>query len=169
MSNLSYLVQGKIDDAKVEVDGKTLGRPVLLTTDGVGLTYCVDVDIGQKVVDRNTDEEVVAPLRNVPIAQGNNELLYADAGAAVRVRRSSSGRYEVVGFSKRLPGTYTRVPVRIPAPGLGPVPYEFGAATSVGLSARRLTYGELGTIGSYGTTPYGAIGRFRGDVLIEVI
>lgn len=169
MSSLSYLVQGKIDDSKVEVDGKTLGRPVLLTTDGLSLTYCVDVDIGQKVVDRNTDEEVVAPLRNVPIAQGNNEILYADVGAAVRLRRSGSGRYEVIGYSKRLPGTYTRVPVRIPDPGLGPVPYEFGTAANVGLSARRLTYGELATIGAYGTTPYGAIGRFRGDTLIEVI
>lgn len=169
MGLLTYLVDAKIGAAQTELEGKVLSRPVLLVTDGQSATWCCDVDVGQKTYQTDTGEEVAAPLRNVPIAAGTREISYADVGAAVTVRRSASGRFEVVGFSKRAPGTYTRVPVTIPAPTIGPVPYVLGAAVSAGLSARPLTYGELATLaGGYGTAPYGATGVWRGDTLLEV-
>lgn len=151
MSLLTDLAQAEIRDAKDEIDGKVLTRPALLVTDSVAETYACDVDIAQ-----------TNPLRNVPIAPGNRALVYADVGAAVRLRRNTAGRYEVIGFSKTQPGTWTRIEVDVATAALG-------APQSVGLHSRALTYAELATIGGgYGTAPYGAVGIFHGESLIEV-
>jgi len=165
---LTYLMRAEIDQATREIDGTTLTRPTLLITDGIGLTYGVDVDVGVKAIDNNTGDEVVTPLRNVPIAAANKDLIYTDIGSAVRLRRSDSGRWEVVGFSKRRVGTYTRVGVVIPEPGFDPVPYTIATPVSIGLSARAITYGELATYGGYGTVPYGTTAIFSGDTLLEL-
>lgn len=151
MSILTHLTQAEIRSAAKELDGKVLTRPSLLVSDGLAMVYAVDVDIGQK-----------DPLRNVPIARANRELLYAEVGAAVRLRRTESGRYEVAGFSQEQPGTYIRIPVTLSGFVLGPV-------ENVSLTGRPLTYEELQTIGAgYGFCPYGAIGIFKGDVLQEI-
>lgn len=165
---LTYLMRAEIDQAKREVDGTTLTRPALLITDGSALTYGVDVDIGMKAIDNNTGDEVVTPLRNVPIAAANKDLIYTDVGSAVRLRRSDSGRWEVVGFSKRRVGTYTRIGVFIPEPGFDPIPYTIGTPANIGLVARALTYDELALYGGYGVVPYGATGIFRDGILIEL-
>lgn len=104
MTLLTYVVQSEIRDAAKELDGKVLTRPALLVTDGVSMIYAVDVDIGQK-----------NPLKNVPVSRANRALLYAETGAAVRLRRGDSGRYEVVGFSQERPGTRIRIPVTLPS------------------------------------------------------
>jgi len=165
---LTYLIRAELDQAKREIDGTILTRPTLLVTDGLALTYGCDVDVGVKNIDSNTGDEVVAPLRNVPIAANSRDLIYSDAGTAVRLRRSESGRWEVTGLSKRRPGTYTRVPVHIPDPSFGPIPYDLGPAVEVGLVARALTYDELAIFGGYGVVPYGATGIFRDGTLIEL-
>ena len=165
---LTYLMRAEIDQSKRERDGTTLTRPTLLITDGLSLTYGVDVDIGIKAIDNNTGEEVVTPLRNVPIAAANKDLIYTDIGSAVRVRRSDSGRWEVIGFSKRRVGTYTRVGVDIPDPGFDPIPYTLGSQQSVGLTPRAVSYGELAVLGGYGTVAYGATAIYRGDTLLEL-
>ena len=165
---LTYLMRAEIDQAQREVDGTTLTRPTLLITDGMSLTYGVDVDIGVKLIDNNDGQEVVAPLRNVPIAAANKDLIYTDIGSAVRLRRSDSGRWEVVGFSKRRVGTYTRVGVVIPEPGFDPIPYTIATPVDIGLSARALTYGEIATNGGYGTVAYGTTALFSGGVLLEL-
>lgn len=150
MGLLTYITQAEIRDAANELNGKILTRPALLVTDGENLIYAVDVDIGQK-----------APLKNVPIARGNFDLLYADAGNACRVRRSASGQYEVVGFSKELPGTYTRIPIDLDY-------LTLGAVEDITISARPLTYGDIEDYGGYGMVPYGAVAIFRGSTLLEL-
>lgn len=165
---LTYLIRGEIDQSIREIDGTILTRPTLLVTDGLSLTYGCDVDVGLKSLDGNTGDEVVAPLRNVPIAANSRDLIYADAGTAVRLRRSETGRWEVTGLSKRRPGSYTRTPVHIPEPGFGPIAYDLGTTAEVGLVARALSYDELASFGGYGVVPYGATGIFRGGVLIEL-
>lgn len=164
------LVQAVVDRNLRELDGRTLTRPVLRVSDGsANLTWCVDVDINQKRVDPNTGDEVTAVLRNVAIASGDQSLLYADIGAAVRLRRTDGGRWEVSGFSKMAPGSYVRVPVTIGTPGADPVAITVGTPVDITLSSRALTYGELADHGGgYGSTPYGAVGIFRGDELLEV-
>lgn len=164
---LGAFTQAVVDASQREIDGKVLTRPTLLVSDGLSLTYGCDIDIGQKALD-DAGNEVVSPLRNVPIANGVQELLYADVGAAVRLRRSDSGRWEITGYTKRAPGTYTRVPVTVPTPGIAPVPYVLGSVVSIGISARMLTYEELAEFGAYGSIPYGAIGLFRDDTLLEI-
>jgi hypothetical protein len=148
---LTYLTQADIRDAAPEIEGKTLSRPALLYTDGSGSTYAVDVDIGLE-----------DPLRNVPIAAGNNQLVYAETGAAVVLRRTASGQYKVTGFAKEMPGTFIRVPVTIETLTLGP-------AENLSLSSRPLTLEELGLYaGGFGLCPFGAIAVFRGSTLIRI-
>jgi hypothetical protein len=150
MGSFARVIQPEIRDAIDSLNGKILTRPSLLVTDGANLIYAVDVDIGQK-----------EPLKNVPIARGNFELLYADAGNACRLRRSASGQFEVVGFSKEMPGTYTRVPVNLNDLTLGPI-------QDITLTGRPLTYAELATFGGYGVVPYGVVAIFRGTTLLEL-
>jgi hypothetical protein len=150
MALLTYITQAEIRDAADELDGKILTRPALLVTDGANLIYAVDVDIG-----------AAAPLKNVPIARGNRDLLYADAGNACRLRRSMSGQYEVIGFSKELPGRYVRIPVDLSDLTLGPV-------EDISITARPLTLGDLADFGGFGRTPLGAVAIFRGGSLLEL-
>ncbi|SFM12844.1 hypothetical protein [Nitrosomonas communis] len=175
MSTLTYITQAEIKNAAKELDGKVLTRPALLVTDGLAMLYAVDVDIGQ-----------INPLKNVPIARANRNLLYAEVGAAVRLRRSESGRYEVVGFSQEQPGSFFRIPVTFPSftfgnagiiTGINPAstPSVFqsggiviGTPIDNSLVGRPLTYEEFSQLGIYGLTPYGATGIFKGGVLQEI-
>lgn len=152
MTLLVNLTQAQIDANRTELDGKVLTRPALLVTDGTALTYAVDVDIGH--ADR--------VLRNVPIARANRDLLYAEPGAPVRLRRSSDGRFEVVGFSQEMPGTFTRFAV-----DLGTL--AFGPLEDLTLTAIAVSYGALATTGAgYGAVPYGVVAVSRGGALIEL-
>lgn len=152
MSLLTNITQAQIDASKTEIDGKVLTRPALLVTDGIALVYAVDVDIGAK-------GEV---LKNVPLARANHDLLYAEPGNPVRLRRTASGKFEVTGFSKEMPGRYDRFEVDLGT-------YAIGPTVAFGLDARPLTYSDLATLpGGYGTAPYGATGIYQGGVLIEV-
>lgn len=151
MSLLTYLTQTEIASAASELDGKILTRPALLVTDGTNLVYAVDVDIG-----------LGAPLKNVPIARGNRDLLYAEAGSACRLRRSASGQYEVVGFSKELPGSYTRVCVHL---GSG----TLGAVTDMTIASHIVSLGELAAFGAgFGSTPLEAVAIYQGSTLLEL-
>lgn len=147
---LTYLTESQITNAETEIDGKALTRPALLATDGAVLAYVVDVDIGKNVI-----------LRNVPIARNNRSLVFTDAGSAIRLRRTDSGRYEIIGLSNELPGTYTTFSVNLED-------FTFGAVTDLTIVSRLLTYAELVTFGGYGTIPYGAIGIFKGGALLEI-
>lgn len=179
MSILVNITQAEIRDAQKELNGRVLTRPSQLLTDGISLIYVVDVEIGEGKV-----------LKNVPVARANRELIYADVGSAVRLRRTDSGGYEVVGFSKEVPGTYIRVPVTIApfrfgdagtlsgsAPGsiitplppiVAPIQIVIGDPVDATVTSRLLTYSELSSLGSYGTIPYGAVGIFEGGVLQEI-
>lgn len=153
LSNVLRVANKAVTAAANEINGKILTRPALLVTDGDARVYCVDVDIG-------LDSEAGA-LRNVPLARANRELVYADVGNVCRLRRTSSGQWEVVGFSKEGPGTHVRFPVSL-------TDFTFGPIEDVGFQARPLTYEELATMGGYGTVPYGAVAIFKGGVLQEI-
>lgn len=148
---LSYLMQADIRDAAPEIQGKILTRPALLVTDGTGVVYACDVDIGK------TD-----PLRNVPIASNNNALNYAEAGCAVTLRKTVSGQYTITGFAKEMPGTYIRIPVSITTGAFGPI-------EDLSITSRPLQLGELALYGGgFGIIPLGAVGTFQGGVLIRI-
>lgn len=143
-----------------ELDGKTTSRPALLVTDGESITYGVNVIIGE-------DNELIG----VPIARANRDIFYgAEVGSPCRLRRTASGQWEVVGFSRTMPGTFHAVPVTVPPFMLGPA-----SATTVGavedrtLLVRPVTLGDLATLtpGGFGETPLGVLAAFRGATFLE--
>ena len=151
MTTLTQVASAAVRDAAVELNGKILTRPALLVSDGFHLVHAVDVDIGQGT-----------PLKNVPIARGNRDLIYADVGNAARLRRSASGQYEVVGFTKEQPGTYTRVCVHLDSAVLGPV-------DDVTISGQVVTLGGLADFGAgFGSTPLEAVAIYQGSTLLEL-
>ncbi len=168
MSVVTDLMQAVVDANRREIDGRTLTEPRLIVAGKQGTTYGVDVDIGQTRLNPATGQTEAAILSNVPLANGDRSLLYAAVGAAVRLRRSTSGQWEVSGYSKRAPGTFFRVPVVLGALGDGPVPITQYEAEDISIQVRPLTYGEIAELGVYGQTPYGASGWFRDGVLVEV-
>lgn len=104
-------------------------------------------------------------LSDVPIAANNQELLHATLGSPVRLKRSRTGRVEIVGLDKRTPGTLYNYTVPISA---GMSAWTISAFTPVSgnvsaISARVLQYGELvsATSFGYGDAPYGAIGIYN--------
>ena len=54
-------------------------------------------------------------LNNVPVAENNRELLYAQPGTPIRLQRSRTGRLEITGLNKRTAGNITQyaMPVTI--------------------------------------------------------
>lgn len=166
MSALTYLVQAQVRDSRAELNGKTLTRPTLLVTDGLATIYACDVDIGIKDAAGNDQvldliDKYNTILRNVPVARSDYELIYADVGAAVRLRRTSSGQFEIVGFSDEMPGTYIRVPVDLEDMSIGII-------EELTLTARPLTLIELSIFGGFGTTPFGAIAVYQGGTLLRI-
>lgn len=178
MSALTYLFSAYIKEAVTRVEGKTLTRPSLVYTDGIEVTYAVDVDVGMEGVINDNGDVGMLPLRNIPIAAGNNALIYAEVGAAVELSRSSTGQWQVVGFAKTFPNSYFIVPVTmaqycltVPVnnPPGDPVLHSpiVGTPFSIAEDIRVLTYEELGEYGTYGVIPYGAVGVFIADVFQE--
>ena len=105
----------------------------------------------------NTPTGIVL-ICNVPVAANNKVMEHAALGSPVRLKRSRTGRLEIVGLDKRAPGTLFNYTVAI----------STGVLTSGNVSAvsgRALTYGELASATSfgYGQTPYGALGVFNGS------
>lgn len=158
-SILTNYTQAVIEDGKTELTGRTTSRPNLMTFDeNLNDVYVVNVDIGE-------GEE----LRDVAIAQGNQQLRYAEVSSPVSLKKIA-GHWTIVGFSKVMPGSYKRVPVTIPAFDFGLPTYTTGTIVTESFLIRALTYGELGTVRSYGSigAPYGSLGKFKDGVLIEV-
>lgn len=152
MSLLVNLTQAIVDDNKNELDGKVLTRAALRVTDGRERIYAIDVDIGD--ADR--------VLRNVPLARANRDLLYAEPGNPVRLRRTADGRWEVIGFAREMPGSLERFAVDLET-------LTFGAIENLTLTALVVPYGELATLGGgYGTAPYGIQALYRGTDLLEL-
>jgi hypothetical protein len=149
---------------KGEMDGRTTTRPMLIVTDGASLSYGVNVTIpglhGRDAIE----------LVGVPIARANKEIFYgAEVGSPCRLRRTASGQWEVVGFSRSMPGTLHLVPVTVPPFSLGPASgTTIGPAEDRTLIVRPLTLGDLAQYGGFGITPLGALGAFVGGVMREL-
>ncbi|MGW8177403.1 MAG: hypothetical protein ACWGQW_01185 [bacterium] len=178
MSTLTYIVAAEVRDESDTIEGKILSRPTLIYTDGINVTYGCDVDIGQEgVIDENGTLGIL-PLKNVPIASNNRELIYAEVGQAVSLSKNSAGKWEITGLSKSAPGSFIIVPVTVPQycygyPGIPgnvvPDPVIIiGDPIELSVESRLLTYGELSVYGVYGTIPYGAIGVFQNGELIDI-
>lgn len=168
MSILTNLIDAKQRDARDTIYGRVLTRPTLSVTDGQVATYACSVDIGVVSPQGYDQTENLwganingSTLHNVPIARGNHALLYAEVGSPVTLKRSMSGRYEIVGFSKAMPGTNTRIAVDLQE-------FTIGQVEDLTILSRPVMYGELAGLGGYGNVPYGSVAIYQGAELIEI-
>lgn len=167
MSVLTYLTQAAIRDSIQSLEGEMLTRPALIRADGPNITYAADVKIG------GYDD----PLRNVPVAMGNRDLIYADVGQAVTLTRSTCGTFEITGFAKKKPGTRMRIAVYLgtingATPGQPGIPPSVGPAIDSGLRVYRLTIADMGSLpyapDGWGSLPLGSYALYRGNVLVNL-
>lgn len=153
--SIEKIIDWRIAAADGDITGTVASSFYQYYDDSNNWVWACDVDIGE--------EEV---LRNVPIASNNREILYAEEGKSVALKKTN-GKYVVAGLAKT-------------SQGFGHVIYvTFADDVAVvvsedwsGYSYRPLTYGELGTVtpGGYGTLPYGSRGKFtRAGILIEIM
>lgn len=208
MPILTDLASAAVKDKAWRLFGQTLTRPALLLADGMHTTYACDVNIGptdptgrihqyyntgeweldlltglpgQPPAEWQLGDELVinTVLRNVAIARGNADLIYADVGSPVELRRTNDGKWEIIGFSRQMPGTYTVTPVHIPRIVLGPIQSNLVVPTaviiSVGptadftLTTHYLTLEELGTLSptGFGGLPFGISAIYIGDEFLR--
>ena len=147
-SQLRILLQEHTRAEKTELTGQVVSQVYLLPYDTNGeIMPCVHV-----AVNMQTGVQIIS---SVPIAANNLVLQHVGLGSPVVLRRSRTGRVEVVGLDKRTPGTIYN--------------YQFtvstGSLTSGNVSGfipRVLTYIELTSFTSigYGQTPFGATALF---------
>jgi len=133
---------------KTELTGQVLSQVTLLPYDTNGeIMPCVHVAVNMP--------SGVHIISSVPIAANNLTLQHVGLGSPVILKRSRTGRVEVVGLDKRTPGFIYN--------------YQFTVSTGVmvsgnvsGFSPRVLNYAELASFTSigYGQTTFGATGIF---------
>lgn len=125
-------------------------------------TYACDVDIGQDTGIDDEDDDGI--LKNVPVAYNNKDILYADVGKPVALKRVGTGGYEIIGLAKHCIGATHIQYVDLTD--------QFGAVVSEetkGIVVRMLRYEELSIYASYGVLPYGVFGRFNLDGTLQKI
>lgn len=167
--------------------GQVMSRPALQVTDGKAVIWACDVNVGISTPDGLTDQNIYdleglptsingpgfvlqdtitvgTILRDVPIANNNQSLIYADVGNPVILQRTGeSGQWQITGFSIEQPGTHTRYAV-----DLGSM--TIGSVTDLSVGGRMLTLQEIGEYGGgWGVCPFGASGIFVGGNLVEVV
>jgi hypothetical protein len=155
---ITDLIAAKITDANIYTTGKVMSTPALLVTDGTGLIYAVDVDIGLLNSDGSP-----ALLRNVPIAANSGTVFYAQQGTAVSLTRSASGQYRVTGLAATQPGTYVRVPVNVKTA-------EFGAPINYSITIKIIPLDALMNFpGGFGVVPLGASAMYQNGIFLKVV
>lgn len=90
-SRLKQLVRREVDTQRETIVGKVLTDMDVTDFDGTGAgVFVADVEIGSNNF-----------LRNVPV-KANRNRFYAQRGQTVLLRRSTQGRYEIIGPGDRL-------------------------------------------------------------------
>lgn len=147
-----HLLQQRAEANQPDIWGQVMTQVRLVPWDTAGTLMPV-VDV---LVNRPGGTKFISA---VPVAATNQELGYVAIGSPVRLRRSRTGRVEVVGVDKRAAGGVVRYTLVIE----NGVPFQ---ATASVVFARVLTLGELGNISGnvsgnvFGETPMGSFGVF---------
>jgi hypothetical protein len=163
--SIREIIDWAIDQANGDLIGIVASDFYQSCPDGSGSwVWACDVDIGASVLDNGSSDNVTVGtgtspnvLQAVPVAANNQEIIYAQQGTAVALRKLSNGRYAIVGLAKT-------------SQGLGHVIYMSFTEDIAqvvtdqwhGVIIRPLTLGELGTLApqEFGSLPMGAQGRF---------
>ncbi len=143
------VIDWRINQAQNQMIG-TIASPFYQQyVDGDSWVWACDVDIGQ-------DE----PLRSVPVASSNREIIYAELGKSVLLTRMNDGKWCISGLSKTCMGREHIIYMTF-MDDLGSIARE----SWNGSLTRLLTLGELGDLGpgAFGAISLGAHGRFAPD------
>ena len=145
--SIRKIVDWAIQDSKGEIRG-LIASEVYESHDIDGSwVWACNVDIGQAEV-----------LRAVPVASNNREIIYAEIGKPVYLKRMVGNKYSITGLAKTQISTIHYLYVSFADDIFSIVDEEY-----VGFTIRPLTYGELADYGGYGVVPYGARGKFDAD------
>jgi hypothetical protein len=155
-----------IDMASGQLIGTVASPFYQYCPDGSGnWVWACDVDIGQSVLDVGNPDNVTIGsggtnpnvLQAVPVANNNQDIIYAQQGTPVSLHKMPNGQYAIVGLSTT-------------AQGLGHIIFvtfsediaEVAGDLMSGVIIRPLTLGELGSLSpsGFGGLPLGAQGRF---------
>jgi hypothetical protein len=152
--SLRQIIYGQMQTTAGDLIGRIASPFYQLYTDQQRWVWACDVDIGEDEL-----------LRNVPVATNNKDILYADIGKPVALKKVGPGKYQIIGLAKTAKST-THIIYLSAGELLGQIVGE----ELHGYSIRPLTYEELDAYGGYGVVPYGAHGRFDAqDNLITLI
>jgi len=135
------LLQERWQGQLQEFDGEILTRPTLTVFDTAGqLMPAADVRISSTIISA------------VPISDNSHDVLYAQPGTPVRVRKSPEGRLEITGLSKRGYGAVFQKNMTI-------YTGHIMSGTTINFTASQATLGELAsaTSGGFGETPLNAM------------
>lgn len=169
--NTSYVVDVNIGEfdptGRIDQYYKQKRHGEIATSHGRNISGSLTGLPGQTPEDWQLDDSlpghVDTTLHNVPLAQNNMELRYADVGAPVVVSRANGNApWEVTGFSIQQPGTHMLYPVDLSDMTIGTV-------IDLSITTRLLTFAELGEMQPFGSIPFGASAIFKGGELINVV
>ena len=150
------LMNWRIAQAQTQMQG-TIASPFYeLYVDGGSYVWACDVDIGQE-----------EPLRGVPVAASNREIIYAEIGKSVTLNRMNDGKWCISGLSKTCMGLEHIIYMTF-VDDIGSIARESWSGSVI----RPLTLGEIGDLGpgAFGALPLGAHGRFAPDgTLIAIV
>jgi hypothetical protein len=142
--SIRKIIDWQGDKASGDLVGTIASPWYQLYDDQNRFTWACDVDIGQPEV-----------LKGVPVSTNNRDIIYAEVGKPVALKKMPSGSYAIAGLAKSIVGNTHIIYVSFEE-SLGTVVGE----ETQGYTIRPLTYPELDTYGGYGVVPYGAYGRF---------
>lgn len=160
------LISSVLSSTEATIPGKVASDFYEINDVEGGYVWGCDVDIGQSMTytDKTGRQQTTSVLQNVPIAMNNREIFYAQVGWPVLLRRMTTSRYAIVGLGKSIKTT-TEITYVSFTNGV-----QITSRAVRGFYYRRLTLGELGDNGQFGTLPFGAIGVFNAadDSLVRV-
>ena len=154
------LIDSRVDRSATSEIIATSVSPAYQWFDATLHEYLWAMDVEFQIDGNRPDAET--RLKAVPIADASHGAHKAGPGAKLRLHRSRNRRtYEIVGIASIVPGQ-----VQVMEVTYGAGSYAIGAPVTFGSSWRPLTYDELGTPAlnggyTYGSLPYGTIGKFN--------
>ncbi len=166
-SILPELVHAMIRDTLPTLEGRVLSSPSLLRSGDTGeLTYAVDVEItGDLAPDPSgmsaEDRLAARTLKMVPVGLPHSSLWMAQPGMFVTLRRNRNSTlpFEIIAPAKSGPGYRIHKAVNV-ADGTSSAAVDWSVTIEV------VEFGDLQTLGGYGTVPYGARALYQGGVFV---
>ena len=158
---LIRLIDSRIRRGQSDMIGTSMS-PAYRWYDSALAEYLWVMDVDLTVDGTRPDSGTI--VKAVPIADASHGVHKAGPGTKLRLHRTNTKRtYEIIGVAAVVSGQIFVIEVTY-----GGGQYTVGTPTTFGSTWRALTYTELGTPAlnggfTYGSLPYGTIGKFNAE------